>query len=340
MSHRDSVTAPPRRRTRHGLVRDDPDRGVRGRRARTLRRPVPPGGRAHPPGTADAGELPLRRRGRRPGVDARGGDRGAGRADPRAGRLRARDLRALGRRRLGGRRTPRAQGGRRPADVRVRRPRPVARERGGAGRRDVRPPLPRPARPRRRAGAVPHAPRRRHGAGGEARDRRRGVHPRLRGGGPEAVVRSREHPRLGRRPLPRPGNALFGRDRVRRRGRCRGQDQVAPQRRRPAGGHEDGARRAAAVALQGRGAPRRRAARAARADGVAPPVPRTRVSRSGSSATSPRSVSRSSAPPTRSCSRRSAAPASTASSGSASRCCPRCGRSACRATSGRTPTRS
>ena len=37
-----------------------------------------------------------------------------------------------------------------------------------------------------------------------------------------------------RRPLPRPGHALLGRDRVRRRRRRRGQDQVAPQRRRPA----------------------------------------------------------------------------------------------------------
>ena len=179
---------------------------------------------------------------------------------------RARHLRALRRRRLGGRGAARPQGRRRPAHLRVRRPRPAARERGRAGRRDVRPPLPRPARPRRRPRAVPHPPRGGDRARGEARDRRRGVHPRLRGGGAQAR----------RRPLPRPGDALLGRDRVGRRGRRRGEDQVAPQRRRPARRHADGARRAAALAVQGRGAPRRRAARPARADGLAPPVPRPR----------------------------------------------------------------
>ena len=89
----------------------------------------------------------------------------------------------LGRRRLGGRCAPRPQGRRRPAHVRLRRPRPPARERGRAGRRDVRRPLPRAARPRAGAEALPHAARRRLRPGGEAQDRRRGVHPRLRGGG-------------------------------------------------------------------------------------------------------------------------------------------------------------
>ena len=68
--------------------------------------------------------------------------------DPRDGRKRARPVRALGRRRLRGRRAPRAQGRRRPAHVRLRRPRPPARERGRAGRRDLLRPLPRPARAR------------------------------------------------------------------------------------------------------------------------------------------------------------------------------------------------
>ena len=90
-----------------------------------------------------------------PSVDARRRDRGAGRADPRPGRLGARHLRALGRRRLGRRGAARPQGGRRPADLRVRRPRAHARERGGAGRRDVRRPLPCAARPRAGRGAVP-----------------------------------------------------------------------------------------------------------------------------------------------------------------------------------------
>ena len=49
----------------------------------------------------------------------------------------------------------------------------------------------------------------------------------------------------------------------------------------------------------------------------------------GSSARSRRSGSRSCSRPTRSSSRRSAGPASTGRSGRASRCCPRCGPSAC-----------
>ena len=72
------------------------------------------------------------------------------------------DLRALGRRRLGRGGAARLQGGRRPADLRVRRPRAHARQRGGAGRRDLRRPLPGAARPRPRRGAVPHPARGRH----------------------------------------------------------------------------------------------------------------------------------------------------------------------------------
>ena len=275
MSHRDSVVAAPPGRARHRVVADDADRRLRGSRARPLRRPVPPRGRPHPAGPAHARDLPLRRRGRAARVDARRRDRGAGRADPRAGRLRARDLRSLGRGRLGRRGAARPQGGRRPAHVRLRRPRPPAGERGGGGGGDVRRPLPRPARPRRRARAVPRAARRGDGAGGEAEDRRRGVHPRLRGGGAQAR----------RRPVPRPGDALLRRDRVGGRGRRRGEDQVAPQRRRPAGGHADGARRAAALALQGRGAARR-ASSSGCPSGWSGAIPsRGRGSRSGSSAT-------------------------------------------------------
>ena len=161
----------------------DADRGLRGRRAQALRRPVPPGGRAHAARPADPEELPLRPRRRAARVDSGRGDRGAGRAHPGPGRLRARDLRPLGRGRLRRRGPARPQGRRRPAHVRLRRPRPAARERGRAGRRDVRRALPRPARPRAGAGAVPHPARGRRGPGGEAEDRRRGVHPRLRGGG-------------------------------------------------------------------------------------------------------------------------------------------------------------
>ena len=48
------------------------------------------------------------------------------------------DLRAVRRRRLGGRRGARAAGDRRPADLRVRRPRPAAQGRGRAGRARLR----------------------------------------------------------------------------------------------------------------------------------------------------------------------------------------------------------
>ena len=167
----------------HRLVAVDADRRLRGREQRPLRRPVPPRGRSHARRAGDPEELPLRGRRGAAELDAGRGDRGAGRADPRPGRLRARHLRPLRRRRLGRRGAARLQGGRRPADVRLRRPRPHARERGGAGRRDLRRPLPRAARARAGRGAVPHAARRRQRPRDEAQDRRRGVHPRLRGGG-------------------------------------------------------------------------------------------------------------------------------------------------------------
>ena len=73
--------------------------------------------------------------------------------------------------------------------------------------------------------------------------------------------------------VPRPGHAVLGRHRVGRRHR-RGDDQVAPQRRRPAGGPRVRPRRAAARAVQGRGARGRRRARPARAARLAPAVPR------------------------------------------------------------------
>ena len=74
---------------------------------------------------------------------------------------------------------------------------------------------------------------------------------------------------------------------------------------------------------------------------LAPAVPGARASRSASSAArSPASASKSSARPTRSSRRRSAPPGSTASSGSPSACCRSSARSASRATSAPTPTRS
>ena len=189
----DGLDEPPRHghRAARGRDRDralllDAGGGVRGQREAALRRAVPPRGAPHAARPGPAQELPLRHRRRSARLDGRGRDRGAGRADPRAGRLGARHLRPLGRRRLRRRGAARPQGGRRPADVRLRRPRPPARERGGAGGRDVRRPLPRAARPRPGAGSLPRPAGRHHRPGGEAQARRRGVHPRLRGGGAEA----------------------------------------------------------------------------------------------------------------------------------------------------------
>ena len=149
------------RRGGHGELAVDADRGLRGSRATSLRRPVPPRGRAHAARAGDPEELPLRGRRHAADLDPGGRHRGAGRTDPGSRRLGARALRTLRRRRLGRRGTPRAQGGRRPAHVRLRRPRPASRERGRAGRRDVRRSLPGAARPRPGAEAFPHAARRR-----------------------------------------------------------------------------------------------------------------------------------------------------------------------------------
>ena len=130
-------------------------RGARGRRARPLRHPVPPRGRPHALRPAGADDVPrgdLRLRAHvEPGVD----HRRAGRRDPRPGRRRPRDLRALRRRGLERRRAARAPRDRRPADVRVRRPRADAQERGRAGDLRLPRPLQGPARRRRRRGPLP-----------------------------------------------------------------------------------------------------------------------------------------------------------------------------------------
>ncbi len=167
-------------------------------------------------------------------------------------------------------------------------------------------------------------------AGAQAQDHRRGVHPRLRGGGPEA----------SRRQPPRPGHALLRRDRVRRRHRRR-HDQVAPQCRRPPRGPRLRSRRAAADAVQGRGPRRRRRARPLRPDGLAPavsrPRPRDPDRRRRGQRGAPRDPSRGRR---RSSRRRSAPPASTATSGSPSACSRSSARSASRAMGAPTPTRS
>ena len=148
MSHRDTVVAPPEGAVVTGTSASTPVAAFEDAAPPALRRPVPPRGRAHAARPGPAEELPLRHCRRAARVDAGCRDRGAGRADPRPGREQPRHLRALGRRRLRGRRAARLQGGRRPAHLRLRRPRLHALERGRAGGRDVRRPLQRPARPR------------------------------------------------------------------------------------------------------------------------------------------------------------------------------------------------
>ena len=142
------------------------------------------------------------------------------------------------------------------------------------------------------------------------------------------------------RALPGPGHALLRRDRVGRQ-RRRGDDQVPPQRRRPARGPRVRAGRAAADAVQGRGAGGRRRARPAGAPGLAPALPgpgpgdpdRRRRGQQGA----PRHPPRRRRDPPGGDPRRRALPRS---SGSPSASCRWSARSASRATGAPTPTRS
>ena len=142
----------------------------------------------------------------------------------------------------------------------------------------------------------------------------------------------------GRR-LPGPGHALSRRDRERLGPRRPvGGDQEPPQRRRPAGLHEAEAGRAAARAVQGRGARAGRRARPAAGLRRPPPVPGPGPGhphpRRGHAARRSPSCSR----PTPSTSTRSARPASTTRSGRPSPCCCRCRPSASWATPAPTTT--
>ena len=131
----------PRGLHRHRVHRRRPGRRLRERREEALRRPVPPRGHALHARPAGPGALPLPRRGHRAELDHHQRGRGAGRRDPRPGRQQARHLRAVRRRGLLGGRRPRAEGHRRPADLRLRRPRPAcARASPSRSRRTSWPP--------------------------------------------------------------------------------------------------------------------------------------------------------------------------------------------------------
>ena len=154
--------------------------GVRGRRPQVRRRPVAPRGAAHRARPAGPRALPARDRGLPADLDDAQHRRRAGRGHPRADRRRPRDLRVVGRRRLrrgGGDRPARD---RRPADVRVRRPRDDAPGRDRAGPPRLRGRLRHPRRGRRER-PVPRRPRGDPRSRGEAQDHRPRVHPRLRG---------------------------------------------------------------------------------------------------------------------------------------------------------------
>ena len=264
MSHRDSVAAPPEGATVTASSPAAPIAAFEDPERAPLRRPVPPGGRAHAAWAGPAQELPLRGGGRAADVDGRGGDRGAGRADPRAGRLRAGALRFVAA--ASTRRSRRCSCTRRSATSSSAsssttaccgRTRPRRSSRPSSGHFHV--PLVHVSAEERFLGRLEGV--------SDPEDKRKAI-------GEEFIrVFEEESTRLGKIALPRAGNALLRRDRVGRRRRGRGEDQVAPQRRRPARGHGDGARRAAAPAVQGRGAARRRGARAAGGDGLAPAVP-------------------------------------------------------------------
>ena len=92
------------------------------------------------------------------------------------------------------------------------------------------------------------------------------------------AVFEEEARKLGRHPVARPGHALSRRDRVGVVQGPVGHHQDAPQRGRPAAEHAVQAGRAAARALQGRGARAGRAARAAARDHLAPALPGARAS--------------------------------------------------------------
>ena len=185
MSHGDRVTraAAGLRGDRHlARARRSPRSPTRS--AQLLRRAVPPRGRAH---AATAPSCCATSSHQIAGLQRRldHGARSASEAiaqHPRPGRQGQGDLRPLRRRRLLGRRGADPRGDRRPAHLRLRRPRPAARRTRPSEVVDAVPrPLQHPAGPRRRRATLfLGGARRRHRPRDQAQDHRPAVHRRVR----------------------------------------------------------------------------------------------------------------------------------------------------------------
>ena len=188
-------------------------------------------------------------------------------ADPRAGRRRPRRLRPERRRRFdrrGGADPPRD---RRSADVHLRRQRRDAAGRSG--------PDPQALRAAAACRSSSWTPRRCSSIGWPASPiRSRSARSSARA---FIDVFEAEAQKLGSFDFLGAGHALSGRDRERVGHRPVARDQEPPQRRRPARAHALHARRAAAAAVQGRGAAGRHGARPRRRVRLAPAVPGARA---------------------------------------------------------------